>query len=656
MKILLFLLVIFPFTLTAQNVDEWGKVNSYYKNLTVYEQDTTAEAVILFDVGDLTISYDNWQYTFQHRRRIKLLKESSLNRGTIKIPYYSGNNLEALNNLKAQAIAPDGTVVKLSKKDFFREKNDKGYSYINFAVPNLAIGTIIEYQYEIISSNVVELREWYFQHDIPVLYSRLKTAAPDLLPYLYLFQGSEYLKKIDENTYSFHEEGKLKIQKNLYEMWNVPAVKAEAYMTSYNDYRARIRFQLEKILGKDNTNFTGESYYVKKELLSSWANMAVSLQEHDSFGEQYLKKRNYKNLLANISPLLATAKTEQEKAKIVYEYLTENVELSYPYGIFAEERLDKMFEKKVTNKGGINLMLLSMLKAQDIEAYPVLTSTRNHGKMLPEHAIFDQFNYLMVQAKLDGKLVLLDVGNSLRPMGYPALNALNYKAWVMNGERSHWINLDVPSSHSVFQLKCQMEDRQLKGHIRTKYNGYSAISERDAYQNSKDGKYWQDRFTNDLQLENFQVKNEETIKKDFYNEFDVSLEEQLFENEDFIYISPIVYSSFDENPFKSKKRYSSIDFPYQFFDQYLFELTIPEGYEVEQLPDMANVVLPKNGGSFQYRAMEGNGKVKITSSIKFKQLNFSPSEYPTIKTLFDIIVEKHGEQIVLKKISEDDKQ
>jgi len=654
MKFFLFFLAVLPFTLIAQTVDEWGEVNPYYLQMTTYEKDTTAEAVILFDLGNIAVSYDDGRYSFQHHRRIKLLKESSLDRGTIKIPYYTGNNLEALKNVNAQAITPKGKKIPLSRKNFHREKNEEGYSYMNFAIPNLSPGTVIEYKYEITSQDLVELREWYFQHDIPVLYSRLKMTAPVLLPYIYLFQGSEYLTKMKEGTYRFHEDGRLKVEPGFYEMWNAPAVKEEAYMTSYNDYRARIRFQLEKVLGKETSTFSGDSYYVKQEMLSSWENLAKKLEENPFFGQQYLKKRNFKDLADFLNPMLIAAETQREKAEIIYEYLANNIELDRAYGIFAEEQLDKLFAKKTANKGGLNLMLLAMLKSLDIPAYPVLTSTRAHGKLLPEHAIFDQFNYLMVQAKLDGQLMLLDVGNALRPMGYPSIQALNYKAWVINESRSHWIDLEFPLTKDAFKVNCSFEDGFLKGSAETKHTGYSAVNERQTYDANQDGNYWQERIAEDLQLKNFAVKNDELIQEDFYTDFEFELSDQIIENEDLIYISPIVYTNFKENPFKTEKRYSDIDFPYQFLDQYIFELQVPEGYKVEQLPELINIGLPKNGGSFQYTVLENDGEIKISSTIRLNQRNFSPSEYPAIKTMFDMIIEKQGEQIVLKKITENE--
>ena len=107
--------------------------------------------------------------------------------------------------------------------------------------------------------------------------------------------------------------------------------------------------------------------------------------------------------------------------------------------------------------------------------------------------------------------------------------------------------------------------------------------------------YWNERispFASDFTLKDFEAQNEENIKEEFYNDFSFETDELIIENDDILYISPTLYTNFSENPFRAKKRYSNIDFPFQFVDRYLFHLEIPEEYEVEQLPDPVNLVLP----------------------------------------------------------------
>ncbi|MEM9888546.1 MAG: DUF3857 domain-containing protein [Bacteroidota bacterium] len=656
-KSLLYSSIFLFFSLSAhtQIIEDWGKVNPIHLRMETYEKDTAAEAVILFDAASIAASYENSSYEFRHHRRIKLLKSSSLDRGTIALPYYAKDDFELIRNIKAQSISPDGKRYPLEKADFFREKNEGGYSYVNFALPQLEVGSIIEYEYSMRGEDLVQLKEWYFQHDIPVLYSRLQFFAPDVLGYIYLFQGSEYLRKLGKDTYSYHGVGKLKISEKLYEMWDVPATKDERYMTSYNDYRARIRFQLDKVYGKSAEIGGKEEFYVRQSVLSSWEDLATKLKTHYNFGDQYLKKRTSKQVIESIVPLTTRAKTQKKKAQIVYDYLANNIEWNGYYGIFTSENLNKVFEKKTASRAEMNLMLLAVLRALEIEAYPLLTSTRGHGKLIPDHAIFDQFNYMFVQAKLDDKETFLDVGDPVRPMGYPEIDALNYKAWLVDGKASRWIDISVPTTRDVFQVKCNLEDNYLKGHVKTKCTGYSAVSERHtaAAPEQKEGAYWEERIatlSEDFSLSNFTTQNEQTLDQDFYAEFDFSIHDQVINNEDMLYISPILHSNFSENPFKIRKRYSDIDFPYQFIDTYLFELAIPAAYEIEQLPASTSIKLPNDGGRFRYTVSSDEEKITIQSNLKLSQRQFKAAEYPSIKTLFDLMIEKQGEQIVLRKV------
>jgi len=70
---------------------------------------------------------------------------------------------------------------------------------------------------------------------------------------------------------------------------------------------------------------------------------------------------------------------------------------------------------------------------------------------------------------------------------------------------------------------------------------------------------------------------------------------------------------------------------------------------VEELPEPALVKMPEDGGAFRFLISENNGKIQITSKIHIKQNRYKPEEYQSIRQFYDLIMEKHGEQIVLKK-------
>ena len=70
---------------------------------------------------------------------------------------------------------------------------------------------------------------------------------------------------------------------------------------------------------------------------------------------------------------------------------------------------------------------------------------------------------------------------------------------------------------------------------------------------------------------------------------------------------------------------------------------------MEELPEPARVALPNKGGAFNFFVKQNGNSIQVVRKIQLKQLKFEPEEYEAIKSFFDIIVEKQGEQIVLKK-------
>lgn len=101
----------------------WGKIPQEDLSMTVYPLDSAAEAVVLDDIGEMFLYFGNGvRYTLSSHKRIKVLKEGGIERGNIFINYYFENNSENVKGLKAQVIAPDGTVTKVKDKIFLMKK------------------------------------------------------------------------------------------------------------------------------------------------------------------------------------------------------------------------------------------------------------------------------------------------------------------------------------------------------------------------------------------------------------------------------------------------------------------------------------------------------------------------------------------------------
>ncbi len=625
---------------------EFGKVPQEDMAMTVYPLDSSAEAVVLAAKGRLAIEESNeggMQLNYQFFRRVKLLKKSAFGtEGDIKITYYSKDRFEDLRRIKAAVIQPDGTRQELTKKEFFEEKSTKDYTTKKFAFPNLTEGSIIEYEYELISKNLSTLKDWQFQENIPVRHSELWLSVPQYFEYVYLFRGRHPLKKGEIQEDNMSSTVRVAVQKMYAD--SVPALKPEGdYITTMSDYLSQINFQLSRINYPDGRI---------ENRMTNWKDVAEKLYKDESMGEQMRKKGNYGDVWKAVKPLVETAKTDDEKIKIIYEYLCKNVSWDDDnFSEYSRESLNDAFKKKKANSGELNMMLIACLSEVNVKAYPMLVSTRQHGRTITIYPILDQFNHLVCYIERDGKPLIIDVGNIHRPVGLPRIPSLNEQGWVLDKDNPRWVNIVAPLSNEVSLASFKLNDEgTLTGSISSNYRGYAAMSERgnEDEKHEKTKKALAKDFP-DIKIDSITTANLANTAEPYKRVVYCAIPNAATTAGDLIYIKPSLKTDFDVNPFKQPKREYPVEFPYPFKDQFILNLTIPDGYAIEEIPKSIRINLPENGGTFQYISSVTGNIIQLVIKIQLDKLRFDPEDYDIVKEFFNQIATKSAEQIVLKK-------
>lgn len=632
----------------------FGKLLPAQLQMKQYEADTSASAVVLCDYAEARVETpgDQIRLRWHHHRRIKILKKQGFSYGDVSIPFYSHNKMEEFFLDEAMVHLPDGRQVKLTKKDIFIEAKNDYVSIARFSFPQLVEGAVIEYAYFINSNNFHELREWYFQGELPVVWSEFRADLPSFLYYIYLFQGNEEMsvvEKTDEFTRYSGKNGTLILSPRRFVIKDAPAMVEEAYVTTMDDYMARIRFQLSEVHYPD-----GRIEYV----MSTWKKLQDELKFASSLGEQLLKKQHTKKMKGLVMPLAANLSTPAEKAQFFYDYLTHQVSWDGNYSLFTHlEKLDDLFASKKANSAELNLMLLALLQEAGITAYPLITSTRGHGRMYEQYPLIDQFNHLLVVAELDGKRLLMDASDPLRPIGYPSVSALNGRGLLLDFEAEPtWIDIVPPKDGAdifVWDLHVS-EDGQLKGSLIGGYKGYNAVPERQHYLDDKAGSHWKKRLAErfpDAEVLSVNTANLDKIDKTFSDTVQLNIPTAAITNGgDLIYLEPILYSGFDENLFKLQERTYPVDFPYSFQEQHIIKIHLPAGYQLESTPEKSNIALPANGGSFVFTAdLKEPNLLVVSARLSVSRQRLLSADYQGLKKFFELVEEKLHEQVVLKK-------
>ena len=160
----------------AQTLPEFGEITADEQALTECSFDKEADAVIIFDEASADHN-DQYNLIVNRRIRLKILKPKGNRHGDIAIRYIHKDDIEYINNIEAYTCnyTHNGTVAEIKKvptSSIYRQKVNERMSLVKIAMPDVQVGSIIEYKYTTSAKNYNYLDDWYFQGELPVMHSQ----------------------------------------------------------------------------------------------------------------------------------------------------------------------------------------------------------------------------------------------------------------------------------------------------------------------------------------------------------------------------------------------------------------------------------------------------------------------------------------------------
>lgn len=647
------LLTLQTIVLAQNNTNEpnvkFGEVSLDELRMKVYDKDSTAAAVVLYEYGETMFGMKSMSiYThFICRVRIKVFKKSASKKGDIVIVYRnSEKDQQMVTNVKGVTYNEyDGQIKKeqLTKEMIFDIALSKDLHQIKFSLPNIKDGSIIEYSYEVKTPFIISHNPmtWYFQSDIPTVWSEYRIKIPVCLDYQILLSGYLPLyinqeqktdnKHVDFNTYEKQQRFVIK---------NAPAFSTEPFVTSSTDFISKVDFELATI---DIPNKYFQNYSLDYKSLSN------TLLDSKFFGAAISEN----SLWSSLPKMLKQKSTDSlDQIKAAYDYIKENFKWNSQAGMYIDS-FKKTIENRKGDSGEINWMLISLLQEMGFDANPLILSTRSHGRIDENFAILKRFNYVVAHVMLNGKDLLLDATDEHLPMGVLPFECLNHIGFLVHEKAHRFVSLE-PTERAINFNKSDFkinEDGELTGVFVKTYGGYNDWSAKKEFK--KEGK---EKFLESVKKAKASWN---ILKADFIN-FDnpnatAQATYELITN-DFItkagnlmYLKPMISEGYNENPFKTSERNFPIDMAYQSDETFISNYEIPAGFRVEEMPKSIVVNLPNNGGRFSFVVTSQDNKVSINSRIQFRKSVYPAEEYDMLREFYDKIVAKHNEQIVLKK-------
>ncbi len=636
---------------------KWGHPTQQELQMTNYSPDPNADAVVLCKTTDVqyVITKDVLQVRYDVKGRIKILKPEGSQHANVDIYYtvndgVEGNREEVTCAKGATYNLVNGTLEKsevTSNMISTHKALDPKQKVMTILFPDAKAGSVIEYEYSILSDLYREVKDWEAQCEMPVAYTKYDVTIPEWFGFYVQTIGNEYNNShISQQRTTKRPIYVIETSGAEYECLGVnfefegrklTPLKNEPLIFSPKVYAQRVIIDI-------NTETLPR--HTKHQYAMTWSEIDQHLLKHNNFGKLLnsnpLKKEMKKAGIAQI-------KDEDEKIMATVKLLRQHVKWNGKYELYGTSPSQAVKTGRGSNTD-INFMLIAMLNDAGINAYPAVLCPRNID-------IIDENHPTM--KNLTSTIVVIDRGDRFQVFDGSVENAtidilpttfLVGKARVIKKDNSNpWINLeDRGIEITTHKITGDIDQNgKLSATCLSTYHSKAAELMRKAIKSSGDECPNNKLQSSTITIHDYKsqgVDNVETPVTEIVN-----FSSQLNCNEGAITLPQLIVPFIDEKLFKSDVRYSPIEFPTKVNETIDISLNIPDGWEVADVPAPISLNTSDKTIMMSITPSTTGNSVKVSTQLSINRLVFSKQDYKGIKNLMERITKQSKEPFIIKQ-------
>ncbi len=373
-------------------------------------------------------------------------------------------------------------------------------------------------------------------------------------------------------------------------------------------------------------------------------------------------------LYKKLFPDTKKSMTQFEKAKIIYDYIEENIRyssVSFRQSAFVPQRPSETLVTRLGDCKDLSNLFVTLARMAGINAQMVLVDTRDNGQndmMLPSV----EFNHCIAKASLDNKTYFIELTNNYLPFtSLPNIlnGALALEIPVKpSSEKEELIHLKTPNRKKdiikrIIDIKPEDEDLNIS--VNSVMYGVFSSETRQDYRNLDNKKQMQDlekkiagRYKNNVALEKVAFKGLDKLDDSVTYNYTYKVKNEIAEIgslNTFKIVYPDIVATLDN--FSADKR----DFPVEYWnyetaDAYetVVNITAPEGKAFVELPKSETYSFKDMKFSIEY-TLKSPGKLVVTRKFSDgRDQLISPEDYVAFKAFFEKIVKAEQKFIAYK--------
>ncbi|WP_370173785.1 transglutaminase domain-containing protein [Leeuwenhoekiella palythoae] len=631
------------------------KVTKDELELKVYAEDSTAAAIYLDKVRETYFDYktsSGFLIINEFKERIKILSKEGLDYATKKILSYKNDSdkerVDDIEGVTYNLVSGKIEEIELKKDGIFENERSENWDETSITMPAVQVGSIVEWSYTTISP-FYKIDDLILQEDLPIVEYYAKIRTPGMFTFRRLKKGYFDITPKEsiadggvnfENAYGQSNYASYKELVAEYTQNDVPALKEEVFLINPDNYRRSIVYELI------STEFTEGN---KKEYATTWEEVAKTIFKQREFGGQMSPSLSLKKVAAR---MVADHKTQAEKIEAALRYVKSKIKWNGNYGKYTDDGIDEALKRGSGDVAEINLLLTVLLRECGVQANPVLIGTKQHG--IPSFPTLEGYNYVVVGVRDGLKTILLDATDKFSAPNILPTRVYNWYGRMVNKEGvSQEIDLyeTISPQKDRYVMADLNEDGSINGVLKQRYKSLEAFELRHKVDEESLETYTQERAV-DLgvdEVTNLKLEGVEELSAPITESLEFKINQGVDQIPGQIYLNPLLFFTMGDNPFKSDVRISPVEFNYPFFHNTNVTLKLPEGYEVQQLPEPIKIALPGELGSFVYSITHMGQTLQVMTKFNLTGTFVPYDYYQSLKEFFNRRVAKETEKVILQK-------
>ncbi|WP_124981797.1 DUF3857 domain-containing protein [Nonlabens xiamenensis] len=597
-----------------------------------------ANAIIRKDEVTVHIeSYD--QVTVERDRIVTVRNESGM--GDV-LAHQFFDDQTSIRDLNVIVYDSDGNeLTEIKERDFVEES----------AVSN---GTLYS------DSRVKFLR--YIPRQYPITFhftSKVKFKSTAFLPswtplnYYYASTQSSHFKVINDadevikvkesnlEDYNIEKLGNLS-----YSATNIPAIQPQDYSPEFLTFGPQVKIALEhfKMEGVEGTNKDWQTFgkWMHDELLSDVGELDQAVKEE-------------------VLALTANAKTEREKAKLIYQFMQDRsryISVQVGIGGWKPIEADEVHKMAYGDCKGLSNYTRALMETVGVKAeYAVIYGDRGIKNIDKDFSSTQGNHVVLYLPQLDNQEdVWLECTSKTNPFGYIAGWTDDRDALVVNkdgGRIVHTTAYPTEENTQTSDISIQLnKDGSADAKIKIQTQGYQfQLREglRELDDNKADRVYqqqWGDINGLEVVSKEFQRDDERAI---FREQLDLSIRKFASKAGNLFLFSPLIFNHNDVLPEAYDNRKYDLVIERGYIDEDTYEIKLDEGMAIDALPEPIH--LETKFGRYESRFEKNeSGNIQAYRYLKINNGQYAKEEYEEFRKFRAEIVKSDNRKAVIKTI------